>query len=651
MSLKKISISSKVLLIMCAGLLLSLLITVPFLTVKLSDIKNMTLQQESDLFRSKIRESMEAKKKVWLTNALQIAENPIVKKAILQNDRQGIIDVLAHYGQVFKEKTGFKNVKVHIIDKDLHSLVKSWDPENFGEALDYSLAYKQAKQAGDSLVTMEASPKGLRLKGLFPVMHDTEFQGIVNFEGGLNSIKRSLKPAGIDFLYLLDNEYLKIAKGIRGKQKIGRYTLSQKDVDEEFLKHSAEALDIQKALDGYSLDSEYLTVAAPVEDVSGKAIGVFLIGRKTDRVMATVNKSKRMMWSLFLLMASTFVAMILVVAFFLNRYMVRPISRIVDGLNEGADQVASASSQVSASSQSLAEGASEQAASIEETSSSLEEISSMTRQNADHADQANSLMKEAKHVVGSANASMNEMVSSMQEITKASEETSKIIKTIDEIAFQTNLLALNAAVEAARAGEAGAGFAVVADEVRNLALRAAEAAKNTAELIEDTTKKVQDGSTLVEKTSDEFDKVEKSAMKVAELVGEIAAASKEQSDGVDQVNVAVADMDKVVQQNSANAEESASSSEEMNAQAKQMKYIVDDLVALVGGSSVQRHDDGRSGFVLGRRRAGKALPRSGSAHHPNAEMKPATQTSKQSGREVNPEKVIPFDKEESFEDF
>ena len=255
----------------------------------------------------------------------------------------------------------------------------------------------------------------------------------------------------------------------------------------------------------------------------------------------------------------------------------------LQGIAEGAQQVSAGAGQVSAASHSLAEGASAQAASIEETSSSLEEMSSMTGQNANNAGEANLLMQETKRIVVSANETVSQLTSSMEGISRSSDETSKIIKAIDEIAFQTNLLALNAAVEAARAGEAGSGFAVVAGEVRNLALRAADAARNTAGLIEDTIKRVKDGTILVGKTSKAFDEISQSSAKAADLVSEIAAASREQAQGIEQVNKSVAEMDKVVQQTAGSAEESASAAEEMNSQSIQMKNFVNYLVVLVSG--------------------------------------------------------------------
>jgi len=278
-----------------------------------------------------------------------------------------------------------------------------------------------------------------------------------------------------------------------------------------------------------------------------------------------------------------------ILAYFIVSGIVRRLNSIIAGLGESSVQVAEAAGAISGSSSQLAEGATEQAASLEQTSSALEQMASMTRQNADNATRTQHTTGQTVTLIDKGAKAVNNMSGAMGEISDSAEKIGRIIKTIEEIAFQTNLLALNAAVEAARAGEAGKGFAVVADEVRNLAQRSAQAARDTAELIEGTVTRVKNGSEIATMLDSDFKEIESGAKDVGRLIAEITSATHEQAQGVDQVNTAVAQMDKVTQQNAANAEESASASEELSAQAEVLKGMVDDLTALVAGLRQQSY--------------------------------------------------------------
>ncbi|WP_415908403.1 methyl-accepting chemotaxis protein [Oleiharenicola sp. Vm1] len=286
-------------------------------------------------------------------------------------------------------------------------------------------------------------------------------------------------------------------------------------------------------------------------------------------------------FSLGAMVVGTVLAMTL--GLLVTRAIARPIQRVTAQLTAGAAQTAAAAAQVSTSSQSLASGASEQAASLEETGASLEELASMTKRNADSAASAKCLSGETRAAAEAGHTDMSEMRAAMNAIKTSSSDIAKIIKTIDEIAFQTNVLALNAAVEAARAGEAGAGFAVVAEEVRALAQRSAHSAKETASKIEVAIQNGEHGVRISGKVASSLDVIVAKARQVDDLVGQIASASSEQTQGIGQINAAVGQMDRVTQANAANAEETAAAAEELTAQSVTLTETVEDLHLLIDG--------------------------------------------------------------------
>jgi methyl-accepting chemotaxis protein len=302
-----------------------------------------------------------------------------------------------------------------------------------------------------------------------------------------------------------------------------------------------------------------------------------------DATATEITENTRRTTKLIAFVAAGALVLGIVVALFVIRGLNRALQGITGTLGSSSEQVSAAAGQVSGSSQTLASGASEQAASLEQIGASLEEISSMTKRNAENTTKANALTREARTSADRGSHDMLAMAQSMQDIKSSSDDIGKIIKTIDEIAFQTNILALNAAVEAARAGEAGAGFAVVADEVRALAQRSAQSAKETATKIETAIEKTAQGVAITQNVQTSLREIVEKVRIVDELVAEVAQASTEQRQGVEQVALAVGQMDKITQANAANAEESASASEELSAQAISLTEIVGEVLMLAGG--------------------------------------------------------------------
>ncbi len=311
--------------------------------------------------------------------------------------------------------------------------------------------------------------------------------------------------------------------------------------------------------------------------------GVYIDDVESERAALAAKVSGQM--KTYFIYLGTFsvaiLALTVTLALLLSRSITSIITKTAGELLTSAQNVSTASTHLSQTSQLRAEGSSQQAASTEETSASLELLSTMTRRNTDEINGATVLARDARMAADNGVADMEAMSAAMEAIKASSDDVAVIIKTINEIAFQTNILALNAAVEAARAGEAGMGFAVVADEVRNLAQRSAKAAEETTARIEGAIHKTVSGVRITAKVAEALNGIVLKSRQMDEISTRVAAASKEQHDGISQINQAMGQSSKVTQSIAASAEESAASAEELSAQAETMRCSVMELMQLV----------------------------------------------------------------------
>lgn len=470
-----------------------------------------------------------------------------------------------------------------------------------------------------SLVNMETGLRGYAVAGEAKFLEPFDF-GKAAFESHIKRVSElvSDNPAQVARVKRIEemkNQWFAtdVADTKAERQKTNEGKMAQKDFEASFNLGKGKAM----------MDGMRAQIGQCIE-VESSLLGV----RKAAFESAAAGAKG---WVVFGLSSAVVVGLGLV------GWVIRQTSRVLrvatDSLILGSEQIAAAAKQVSSSSQGLAAGASTQAGSLEETSASIEELTGMTRNNSENADQAKSIAQTARESADLSATAVTKLNTAMSELKISNSEVAKIVKSIDEIAFQTNILALNAAVEAARAGEAGAGFAVVAEEVRSLAQRSAQAAKETANKIDNALAKSEDGARISDEVAASLNGIIEHVRKLDALVTSIATASKEQSQGIGQVNGAVVEIDKVTQSNAAAAEECASASEELNAQAAELNILVGSLLNLVGG----RRENDAAGIAGtpepgGQRRADPA----GSANAPTARVHESVRTPKTAAPAMRP---------------
>ena len=591
----KMSLRAKV-----VGIPLALVVsTITLLVVtSLWVVNNMWEKERRTLAQSQAglaEKSIESLKKQALTIAALASATPGVQQAYAlarQGDETAARSLLRQsfdpiHTQVTKA-LGVKKFEIHFHLPPAKSLLRIWkkpgDKDGGDDLSSFRKTVLKVNQDKALISGIEVGVGGFAVRGLVPITSPGgEHLGSVEGLMEMNKVFETSLSLGTDnvAVYMPASEMGHAKEQGKSQLMVGgmvRIFSTAEEATDPYI-----TLELLQQAQGKNATAEVdgrLITALPIKDFANVQKGILVFVRDASDQAATIRYLR---WGL-IVGGISLLTILSLVLYLTSTAIAKQLNSTIETLETSGTSMLTASQEINSTSHQLAEGASEQAASLEETSSSLEEMAAMTRQNSENAHQAEALVRSTNITIGHAGDSMQRLTVSMEEISRASEDTSKIIKTIDEIAFQTNLLALNAAVEAARAGEAGAGFAVVADEVRNLAMRAADAAKNTATLIEGTVIKVRNGSELVTETNDSFGKVAEASGRINALVSEIATASMEQANGIDQINKAIAQIDAVTQRTAASAEESASASEEMSDQARRMHNIVGSLAALVSGA-------------------------------------------------------------------